>query len=227
MTELYTTYTVREEDFEYIADVPFKYELQAQVKYLAYRSVLEFIAERYHTDERFLTRINPNVKLSSAKAGTEIKVPNVTPFKIEDIVPTKSYGKDDVLSARMAIVDTSQKLVAIWEGDKILATFPVTPGQEKFIHRGSWTMRNMVTTPEFRYDKSMLKTGERSDEFYQLPPGPNSPVGIFWAGLSKSGIGLHGTASPHTIAARRAPAACAWPTGTPSASRTSSAQARP
>jgi lipoprotein-anchoring transpeptidase ErfK/SrfK len=197
--ELYTTYTIREEDFKFIADVPFEYEQQADVDYLAYRSVDEFVAERFHTDERFLARINPDVKLRSAEVGTEIKVPNVTPFKIEDVVPTKSYGKDDALSARMAIVDTSQKLVAIWEGDKIIATFPVTPGQEKFIHRGSWTMKNMVTTPEFRYDKSMLKEGKRSEEYFQLPPGPNSPVGIFWAGLSKSGIGLHGTASPHTI----------------------------
>ncbi|MEM1296556.1 MAG: L,D-transpeptidase, partial [Verrucomicrobiota bacterium] len=48
-------------------------------------------------------------------------------------------------------------------------------------------------------DKKMLEEGERGEEFYQLPPGPNSPVGVLWAGLSKSGIGLHGTNSPETI----------------------------
>ena len=57
----------------------------------------------------------------------------------------------------------------------------------------------MVNTPTFRYDKSMLKEGVRSEEYHTLPPGPNSPVGMFWAGINKSGIGLHGTASPHTI----------------------------
>ena len=36
-----------------------------------------------------------------------------------------------------------------------------------------------------------------------LPPGPNNPVGMLWAGLSKSGIGLHGTASPETIGRSR------------------------
>ncbi|MEQ1749520.1 MAG: L,D-transpeptidase family protein, partial [Prosthecobacter sp.] len=41
--------------------------------------------------------------------------------------------------------------------------------------------------------------GVRGGEAYQLPPGPNSPVGIIWCGISKSGIGLHGTASPKTI----------------------------
>ncbi len=201
--ELYTTYTVEESAFEFIANIPSEPSQQAEVPYLAYRSIEEFIAERYHTDERFLARINPEVKWSAVRAGAEIKVPNVTPFRIEDIEKHQKFEEDEALSKRLAIVDTSQKLVAIWEGEDLIATFPVTPGQEKFIHRGSWTMRNMVTTPEFRWDRSMLDTGQRSDTYYQLPPGPNSPVGIFWAGLSKAGIGLHGTAYPHTIGRSR------------------------
>ena len=36
-------------------------------------------------------------------------------------------------------------------------------------------------------------------EALNIPPGPNSPVGIIWNGLSRPGIGLHGTASPRTI----------------------------
>lgn len=203
ITELHTTYTVSEGDFKFIGNIPFKPEQQAEVKYLAYRSLKEFVSERFHTDERYLVELNPKLNWNSAKAGTEIKVPNVTPFKIEDVPHEKSYAKDEKLSNRLAIVDTSQKLVAIWEDGNLIATFPVTPGREKFIHRGKWTMKNMVTTPEFRWDKSMLEKGERSKEYFQLPPGPNSPVGIFWAGLSKKGIGLHGTASPHTIGRSR------------------------
>ena len=29
--------------------------------------------------------------------------------------------------------------------------------------------------------------------------GPNSPVGVMWMGLNKTGIGLHGTNNPETI----------------------------
>ncbi|HCI92543.1 MAG TPA: murein L,D-transpeptidase, partial [Verrucomicrobiales bacterium] len=29
--------------------------------------------------------------------------------------------------------------------------------------------------------------------------GPNNPVGVIWNGLSKSGIGIHGTNNPRTI----------------------------
>ena len=53
--------------------------------------------------------------------------------------------------------------------------------------------------PFFRYDESMLNHGVRSDNFINLPPGPNAPVGGLCIGLSKSGIGLHGTNNPETI----------------------------
>jgi len=109
------------------------------------------------------------------------------------------------LSSRHVIIDTRHKVAAIWDaGDgQLVASFPITPGKEKFIHRGDWTLKNMITTPEFRYDKSMLEEGVRSDEAFQIPPGPNNPVGVIWCGTSKSGIGLHGTSSPHSIGRSR------------------------
>ena len=81
----------------------------------------------------------------------------------------------------------------------MLAAFPITPGKPQFIPIGDWKIVSMMTTPNFRYDKKFLEEGTRGDQAYQIPPGPNSPVGIIWCGISKSGIGLHGTASPRTI----------------------------
>ena len=37
----------------------------------------------------------------------------------------------------------------------------------------------------------------------EIPPGPNSPVGVFWCGLTKPGIGMHGTPNPETIGRAR------------------------
>ena len=195
----FTNYTLKEGDFQFIGDLPAKIVDQAKTKYLVYRSPQEFVAERFHTDEQFLTNINPGTKWGRLVAGDRVVVPNVSEFKIEDLVLNKAWGKEDALSKRHVIVDTSQNLAAIWEGSKLIATFPVTPGQEKFIYRGNFEIKVMVNTPTFRYDKSMLNSGVRSEEYHKLPPGPNSPVGIFWAGINKNGIGLHGTASPHTI----------------------------
>ena len=195
----YAEYILRDSDFNFISIVPFEPENQAKVPYLSYRTPLEFVAERFHTDEKFLKEINPSTNWTSIAPGDAIVVPNVTPFRIEDVEGSRSFKRTDGLSGRLVIIDTTQKLAAIWDEEVLVATFPITPGREKFIHRGKWKIQTMVTTPEFRWDKAMLETGERSEEYYQLPPGPNSPVGILWAGLDKKGIGLHGTASPHTI----------------------------
>ena len=45
----------------------------------------------------------------------------------------------------------------------------------------------------------MLMHGRRSENFFNIPSGPNNPVGVLWCGLSKNGIGIHGTNSPETI----------------------------
>lgn len=84
----------------------------------------------------------------------------------------------------------------------LIATFPITPGKKQFIHYGMWELRTCVEFPSWRYDKSLLETGKRSTDkskVFDLPSGPNSPVGVIWCGLNKSGIGLHGTADPETI----------------------------
>ena len=39
----------------------------------------------------------------------------------------------------------------------------------------------------------------RTNDFHNIPPGPNNPVGILWCGLNKPGIGIHGTNNPETI----------------------------
>jgi lipoprotein-anchoring transpeptidase ErfK/SrfK len=39
----------------------------------------------------------------------------------------------------------------------------------------------------------------RSNNHFNIPPGPRNPVGILWMGLNKRGIGIHGTNSPNTI----------------------------
>jgi lipoprotein-anchoring transpeptidase ErfK/SrfK len=45
----------------------------------------------------------------------------------------------------------------------------------------------------------MLNYGVRTEEYYNLPPGPNNLVGVLWSGLNRPGIGIHGTNNPETI----------------------------
>jgi len=200
----YQTYTIRESDQLFVGDIPAEPDQQQAVPYLTYRTMAEFVAERYHTSVNLLVAVNPTLNIYSLRPGDTVKVPNVHPFQIELIEKHQQYPALEPLSSNTAFVDTDTKVVKIYDPKgAMIASFPITPGQEKFIPYGDWEVQIMVTTPEFRWDKQMLEAGERGEEHFMLPPGPNSPVGIFWAGLNKSGIGLHGTSSPETIGRSR------------------------
>ena len=53
--------------------------------------------------------------------------------------------------------------------------------------------------PTFRWDAGVLNRGVRTEKFFMLPAGPRNPVGVAWVGLSKPGIGIHGTNNPYSI----------------------------
>jgi lipoprotein-anchoring transpeptidase ErfK/SrfK len=204
-------------------NLPRKYENVRGIKLMAYRSYLEFMAERYHTSESFLIELNGKSKAYGMKPGSPVKVPNIEPFRIEDLAVGRMHKNDPKLSQHNIVIDTKNKQLFVYDPSqatiaipgtamivsdeeqeplgKMIAMFPVTPGQEKFIHRGTWKVVNTVEFPTWRYDKQLLKTGRRSKDkdVIQVAHGPNNPVGVLWCGLSKSGIGIHGTSSPRTI----------------------------
>lgn len=205
--------------------LPTSRTLQAKRKRMSYRSVAEFMSERYHCDVPYLITLNGASKINNLKARDSIIVPNITPFHVEALTETK-FEKEEALSQRHVVVDTKINQVRIFEAAPValivadpenptaaptptrgnrglVASFPITPGQPKFIKFGTWELRNMVVLPWWRYDESLLKTGVRSDNALQIPAGPNSPVGVIWCGTSKSGIGMHGTSDPETIGRAR------------------------
>jgi lipoprotein-anchoring transpeptidase ErfK/SrfK len=204
--------------------LPTKKSLQAKKNRMSYRSAAEFMAERYHCDQAYLTVLNGTAKINNLKSHDSLIVPNVKPFFIEKLSGAK-YDVDGALSQRHVVVDTKINQVRIFEAAPaalviaepeaveiapvtranrgLVASFPITPGQPKFIKFGTWELRNMVELPWWRYDQQLLDTGKRSDNALNIPPGPNSPVGIIWNGTSKSGIGMHGTAEPETIGRAR------------------------
>ncbi len=206
--------------------LPTKVSLQAKRIRMSYRSNAEFMSERYHCDIDYLILLNGSAKINNLKPRDSLTVPNVTPFTIESLTGA-GYKADPVMSLRHAVVDTKINQVRIFEATPtalviaepgvtevkhvyranrgLIASFPITPGETKFIKFGTWEVRNSVELPNWRFDQKLLDTGVRShdSESLDIPPGPNSPVGIFWCGLSKPGIGLHGTANPETIGRAR------------------------
>ena len=97
-------------------------------------------------------------------------------------------------------VSVKECYLELRDNGRTIAAFPVTPGSSSIpTPVGEWKIVGKALFPEFRWDKEMLLHGKRSSDAYELPPGPNSPVGIAWMQLSKPGIGLHGTNNPETI----------------------------
>ncbi len=194
---------------------------QAKAKRMAYRSIAEFMSERYHTDIPTLIRLNPEIKIYGLQPKTSINVPNVTPFLVEELTD-RAWKELEDLSDRYVVVDTKMNQVRIFAAAprpaivadpnaptapvanaSLLASFPITPGKPQFIKFGSWKLHNMVALPWWRYDQQLLDTGKRSDDALMIPPGPNSPVGIIWCGTTRPGIGMHGTSDPETIGRSR------------------------
>ena len=206
--------------------LPTKKSLQAKRKRMSYRSYAEFMSERYHCNLELLTSLNGSSKINNLKPRDSLVVPNVQPFTVESLTGA-AYKEDGIMSQRHAVVDTKINQVRIFEAAPpalivaepgtstiaatraanrgLIASFPITPGKPKFIKFGTWQVRNSVELPHWRYDQKLLDTGKRSSdsEALNIPPGPNSPVGVFWCGLSKPGIGLHGTSDPETIGRAR------------------------
>ena len=198
----------------------YKRSQQGNVKRMSYRSIVEFMSERYHTDISYLTALNPNVKIYSLKPRDTLIVPNVNAFQIENLTGA-AFKQDEALSQRHAVIDTKFNQVRIYEANlralivadpeapanvanqSLIAAFPITPGKPQFIRYGIWTMQNAVELPVWRYDQQLLDTGKRSNNAINIAGGPNNPVGVLWCGLSKPGIGMHGTSDPETIGRSR------------------------
>ncbi len=133
---------------------------------------------------------NANAEASPAPSATPAETP---PPPAAEPVP--------MLSAAAYIhISTKECLLELRDGDRLVAAFPVTPGSKAIpTPVGTWKIVAKTLMPNFRWDHEMLMHGKRSDTAYELPPGPNNPVGIAWIALNRPGIGMHGTTSPDTI----------------------------
>src|SRR5437660_522399 len=84
--------------------------------------------------------------------------------------------------------------------DQVPQTFTIRPGSTALpAPIGTWKIQGAATWPWFRYDEGMLNYGVTTENYYNLPPGPNNLVGVLWMSLNKTCIGIHGTNNPETI----------------------------
>jgi lipoprotein-anchoring transpeptidase ErfK/SrfK len=196
----YIEYALTQDDLKWVGKVPVEPAGMSRLKKVVYRSTLDYVGERFHTDPDFIRKLNPSLNLSGLRPGSKMRVPNVLPFQIELVQTVADLPQRPEFAQRIIRVDTKARMLDLVDGSRVIASFPITPGSKTLpAPIGTWKIVKVTTMPIFRWDKAMLNHGRRSSEFFIIPPGPRNPVGIIWIGLNKRGIGIHGTESPDTI----------------------------
>jgi lipoprotein-anchoring transpeptidase ErfK/SrfK len=199
--EPYTTFTLTSEDMTRIGPLGSTPEEMARQKRLPYTSAAELVAERFRTTEAFLAELNPTISMQTLQAGDSLRVPNVSrPLRVDRFPSAYPRAPGSTSASRRVDINTSERILRVIEGDRLVAAFPISPGSDEHpAPPGDWKIVRLAPWPWFRWDEGVLKRGERTETYFQLPPGENSPVGILWAGLDRPGIGIHGSPTPETI----------------------------
>ena len=235
--ELLANYTLRVEDFQFIAPPkaaaappagskpsaksaptpPPAYDELVSAQILAYRSPWEFVAERFHCDEKFLRKLNARLPTHPA-AGSVFRVPNVAPFEIEKI-PARDIQPPGDSSVSAVIRDLT--ILEIYQNQKLTAVMPLSRARPTLRGRGEWKILDAIPRPRLATIREpRVVREEKTGPFYVnpnptprlapavlekeeiLPAGPNNPAGVVWINLAKANenaplaFGLHGTSTP-------------------------------
>lgn len=224
----YREYTIVEEDKRWIGRQASGPAAQEKLKAMLYGDLWELVAERFHCDLEFLRELNKDIPEEKIAVGSVLRVPDVPEFQLADVAALEKKRREEEaerkaaasatpdptaspsptppaewvppLPVRRLVLLRRERLIEVWEADRIVACFPCTPGSAKTpVPLGNWRVIANILLPYFRWDQSVLESGVRSDNAFNLPPGPNNPVGIVWIALNRPSVGMHGTPTPDQI----------------------------
>ncbi|MGX9142703.1 L,D-transpeptidase family protein [Mesorhizobium sp. 128a] len=185
--DAFANYTITAEDAAgpYVASIPEDYSQKAQLDRMAYTSVTEALAERFHMDENYLKSLNPDGGFN--RPGTIIKVAN--------------FGRLVSTPVARIVADKDKKQVFAYDdAGKLVAAYPATIGSaDTPSPTGTHTVSRVALDPNYTYNPSINFKQGQNDKILTIPPGPNGPVGSVWIALDKPTYGIHGTPDPSKI----------------------------
>jgi len=133
--------------------------------------------------EELLSALNPKQKFDIA--NETIIVANIA----ENGAPERA--------TRVEVDKNAQILKLFGRDQQLLATYPATVGStEKPAPSGRLKITGISKNPTYHYNPKYEFKGVRTTKPFTIKPGPNSPVGLVWIGLSGEGYGIHGTPDP-------------------------------
>ncbi|HUQ27339.1 MAG TPA: L,D-transpeptidase [Usitatibacter sp.] len=180
-----TAYTITDKDAAGpFAKIPRDMMDRAALPRLDYENILEALGERFHASPDLLRALNPGKTFA---AGDELMVPDVAP-------------RIAAKAATLVLDKKKRTLQAMDREGKLVAQFPISvAGRKDTIPDGTLRITTEVKDPVFDFDPAKLNDNDPRHVRTKIPPGPNSPVGVMWMGLSKPHYGIHGTPQPHLV----------------------------
>jgi lipoprotein-anchoring transpeptidase ErfK/SrfK len=182
-----TTYTIRAADLAELGPHPRKWADKAKLDRLAYPSLDELLAEKFHCTRALLADLNPGSDIAHLQPGRIINVPALS---------------DDVPIARgdRVEVNLSEKVIHVLAGGKVVGMFYCSVAKDKAnLPSGPASVVCISENPTYLFDPEKWPEVKDVHEKLNIPPGPRNPVGLCWIGLSLPGYGMHGTPTPEMI----------------------------
>ena len=185
--DAFALYEITPEDAAgpYVASIPADYSEKAKLERMAYTSVTEALAERFHMDEAYLKALNPEANFD--RPGTRVRVVN--------------FGRTVSTKVQRIIADKGKKQVFAYDASgQLVAAYPATIGSSDTPSpTGIHVVSRIAINPNYTYNPNInFKQGE-NNKVLTIPPGPNGPVGSVWIALDKPTYGIHGTPDPSKI----------------------------
>ena len=191
----------------FVPDLPREASAQAKLPAIGYRTVVEALAERFHTTPETLVALNPPG--TKVGAGAVLRVPNIAAAPVPTAPDDRGWSRtlqtlgvaDQQPAAAKVVVDKSESVLKVFdEAGKLIAQFPATMGsQHDPLPIGTWKIQGVSRNPDFHYNPKLFWDVSNNKQAVMLKSGPNGPVGVAWLDLSKPHYGIHGTSEPATI----------------------------
>ncbi len=187
-------YVIAAEDVALVTGIaPSTWAERAKMKLMGYETLGACIAERFHTSERTLRNLNPNVVNWPAdlSEGTILTVPNVNMMALPMVTRVVIVLDECLLLGFSKNADGTEDLAL---------RFPCSIARAR-AHRpdaGSLAVTTMAPAPNYTYDPQNYNQ-DTTEGRAVVPPGPRNPVGSRWIGLSLPSYGIHGTPRPNTV----------------------------
>lgn len=185
------THTFTSAELAQLEPVPDTWLGKSQQTGLVHATALEFVAERYRANPKFLRALNPGFDWDDILPGAAVQVPAVALFT--------SPLKVSRIHIRLA----EKVLEATDEWGRIILHCPVSIARDVEKRPvGELHVTVVIPNPDYTFDPAVFPESAEGKELGRrliIPPGPNNPVGLAWIGLDRVGYGLHGTPDPEKV----------------------------